>query len=871
MKFAIAILAAAPLFAQTPDQEFFEKKVRPIFVANCYTCHSQKMQMGGVNLSTGAGAVPDIVYQALSYSAKIKMPPSGKLPADDIATVKAWIDMGGVWPAAANTTSAKSPISPEARKHWSFQPIKDYQPPPVKREAWVKSPLDRFILAKLEEKGLQPAAPASKLTLLRRATYDLTGLPPTMQQIDAFLADKSPDAFAEVVDRLLASPKYGERWGRNWLDVARFAESTGMDEDNAYPHAWRYRDYVVDAFNRDMPYDRFVTEQIAGDLIPTDDPKLRRRGLVATGFLALGPRPLAQQDRLQMLYDVVDEQIDTTSKAFLGLTVSCARCHDHKFDPILTKDYYSLASVFASTTAFRNQGRPGSISYMWYAPLDPAAYDRYQSHRATMLGKQLEMEDALSEDLGRENAALRPRIAEFLTAAWKVKFQGASPDKAIGKWVSWLQSGAPYLKEWFEANEANIAEVSRKYQDAYIKTAEKWDSSLEKWRGHFAKDALQGRDVPARPKFEAENDPFFEAATFHGGPMELPDSPRLVVLRKEFEKLEKSLPEAPAMASAVNDGIPVDQKVFVRGDYHNPGEPVAKQFPIVLAGESQPPVKQGSGRLEMAQWLTSPDNPLTARVMVNRIWQWHFGEALMRTPNNWGKMGEKPTHPELLDYLAKQFVAGGWSIKAMHRQIMLSSTYQMSSKASKEDPPNRLWTRFNRTRMSVEEIRDSLLAIDGSLDPTMGGNTAAPGKSKKSKTDPDAMKRRTLYIPVNRGSIPNLLATFDFGDATTSNEGRPRTNVAPQALFMMNSSFVIARSQGFSKKLLDDDKRTDAERIEQAYLIALTRRPDPAEVDNALTYLANMEKKVATPEAHRIAWESFCHVLLSSNEFLYLN
>jgi len=318
----------------------------------------------------------------------------------------------------------------------------------------------------------------------------------------------------------------------------------------------------------------------------------------------------------------------------------------------------------------------------------------------------------------------------------------------------------------------------------------------------------------------------------------------------------------------------VDQKVFLHGDYHNPGESVAKQFPIVLAGESQPRVK-GSGRLEMAQWLTSPDNPLPSRVMVNRIWQWHFGEALMRTPNNWGKMGEKPTHPELLDYLAKQFVANGWSIKAMHRQIMLSSTYQMSTKAPKEsreaDPPNRLWTRFNRVRMSVEQIRDSLLAIDGSLDPTMGGATQAPGKGKKTKADPDDMKRRTLYIPVKRGSIPNLLATFDYGDATTSNEGRSRTNVAPQALFMMNSSFVIARSQGFARKLLDDTALTDAARIEKAYLTVLTRRPEPAEVDSALSYIASMEKKVSTPEAHLTAWQSFCHVLLSSNEFLYLN
>jgi hypothetical protein len=527
---------------------------------------------------------------------------------------------------------------------------------------------------------------------------------------------------------------------------------------------------------------------------------------------------------------------------------------------------------------------------MYYAPLDPAAYNRYQAQRWNMLSKELEMEDALSEDLGRENAALRPKVGDFLTAAWEVQFKGISPDaaaaghnverKQVEKWVAWLRAAdekarAGYLKDWFQATAANIAEVTIKYQDAYSKSGVKWDSQLEKWRVRFARDALQGRDLPPRPKVDADEDPFFEAATFKSGPMELPDSPRLVVLRKEFEQLEKSLPEPPAMASAVGDGIPVDQRVFVRGDYHNPGEPVAKQFPVVLAGESQQPVKQGSGRLELAQWLTSPGHPLTARVMVNRIWQWHFGEALMRTPNNWGKMGEKPTHPELLDYLATQFVSNGWSIKAMHRQIMLSSTYQLDSKVAKDsreaDPPNRLWTRFNRIRMSVEQIRDSLLALDGTLDSTMGGAIATAGKGKKPRVDPDESNRRTLYVPVRRGSIPNLLATFDYGDATTSNEGRPRTNVAPQALFMMNSRFVIDRSLGLAKKLLDDQALSDSNRIEQAYLMVLTRKPEPAEIDSALSYIASLQQRIGTPEAHLTAWQSFCHVLMSSNEFLYLN
>src|SRR5262249_20055877 len=357
---------------------------------------------------------------------------------------------------------------------------------------------------------------ASKLTLLRRVTYDLIGLPPTAQEIHDFLADNSKDAYAKVVERLLASPQYGEQWGRHWLDVARYADSTGMDEDHNYPYAWRYRDYVVKAFNDDLPYDRFVTEQIAGDLLPPDHPGgVNERGTIATGFLALGPKPLAQQDRLKMIYDVVDEQIDTVSKAFLGLTVACARCHDHKFDPILTKDYYSLASIFASTEAFRNLGRPGAVSYIYYAPLDPAAYSRYQEHRWQMYGKQLEMEDAMAEDWTREYGLLRPRIAELLTAAWKVERHGAkSEDAIVDKWARWLQSADDkarqgYLKKLFDATDTTVAQVAKEYQENYIKAATRLDGQLDNWRKRMAIEVVQDRDLPERPKITGEANPFF--------------------------------------------------------------------------------------------------------------------------------------------------------------------------------------------------------------------------------------------------------------------------------------------------------------------------------------------------------------------------
>ena len=807
------------------------------------------------------------------------MPPTGKLPAEEIATLKKWIEGGAAFPKDAGPAllSTGKKITPKDREHWAFQPVRDAAPPKVGNEAWVKSPIDRFILAKLEDKKIRPAAPALKLTLLRRVTYDLIGLPPTPEEIEAFLADKSPGAFAKVVDRLLASPQYGERWGRHWLDVARFADSTGMDEDHIYPYAWRYRDYVVKAFNDDLPYNRFVIEQLAGDLLPAPN-------VVATGFLALGPKPLAQQDRVQMIYDVVDEQIDTTSKAFLGLTVACARCHDHKFDPILTKDYYAMASMFASTTDFRNLGRPGSVSYIYYAPLDPGAFGRYQTARWRLYGKQLEMETALAEDSAREYALLRPKLGDFMTAAWKLHAKHADSQgldtKQVEKWLQWIEKAdekarSGYLKKWFEATDETIAAIAREYQELYLKSATKWDTSMGRWRTSFATELAQDRDLPVRPKPDAEASPFFAAATFDSGPLALPDGQRVAALRKEFQELEKSMPEEPAMASAVCDGPSVDQHVFLHGDHHNQGDPVAKTFPVVLAGETQHPVEKGSGRLEFAKWLVNPENPMTSRVMVNRIWQWHFGEALVRTPNNWGKTGDIPVQKELLDFLAKKFVDSAWSVKSLHRMILLSSTYQMSAeadgKAREADPRNRLCSRFNRTRMSVEQIRDTILALDGGLDLTMGGSLLPSGKGKRQKMDPDELTRRTVYIPVRRGSVPALLSTFDFGDATTPGDGRPRTNVAPQALFMMNSKLVVERSRGFAKRLLDNAALSDTQRIERAYLMALTRRPDASEIDTALSYIAGLEKRLTQPDAHLGAWQSFCHVLMSTNEALYLN
>lgn len=923
------LLLTGCLFAQSPDKvEFFEKKIRPIFATKCQACHGAKNPMAGLNLSTlatfekGSDKGPIVksgdpehsrLIEVTSYEAAVKMPPTGKLSSEELRDLKAWVEIGAPWPVGDSRPKVESAkmakgFTAEQKAYWAFQPVKDYAPPAVRHESWVKSPVDRFILAKLEANGINPPEPAPKLALLRRVTFDLTGLPPTPKEIAAFLADASSEAFARVVDRLLASPQYGEKWGRHWLDIARYADSTGMDEDHPYPYAWRYRDYVIDAFNRDEPYSRFTMEQLAGDLLPAKTPEERNHNLIATGFLALGPKPLAQQDRRKMIYDVVDEQIDVTSKVFMGLTVACSRCHDHKFDPILTKDYYSLASIFAGTKSFRNLGRPSSVAYLYYAPLDREAYERREAHREAMYAKQMEMEQVLAEEKARAYLQLRPRLGDYMMAAWSVEHEGASsPELArkkgldpviLEKWIRYLKPASlpkPFLQKWRDADRSSIARIARDYQAAYLVTAQRWDARMADWRRDYQEEVKQDRDLPARPKpdvpereFAAtlkEKDPFFVETSFGDGPFALEESLKVKSLRQEWKRFEETLPQEPAMASAVTDEeTPVRQTVFVRGDHNSPGEPVEKAFPAILTHERQPLIDRGSGRLELATWLTSPDQPLTVRVMVNRIWQWHFGEGLVRTPSNWGRMGEPPTHPELLDFLARRFMESGWSMKAMHRLILLSSTYQMSSQCPAEvrrnDPMNRLWSRFNRRRLDIEEIRDSFLALDGSLDLTLGGSlmeTARPmeagdkTKRRRNAVNADEVRRRTLYLPLRRGSMPTVLSIFDFGDATASNEARSRTNVAPQALFMLNSTFISERSIGFAKQLLKDPIHTDTDRIERAFLMVLTRRPTMSEIDQALTYMNVLRAKLASPEARLYAWQSYCRILMASNEFAYID
>ncbi len=802
------------------------------------------------------------------------------------------MDMRTRWPlpllvmCAALRLAAQGPAEPS---WWAFRKVQPAAAPKVNDSSWVRNPIDAFLLRKLEEKGTPPAPPADKLTLLRRVTFDLTGLPPTPQEVERFLADRSPRALARVVERLLASPRYGERWGRHWLDVARYADSTGLDEDHRYPHAWRYRDYVIDAFNRDLPYDRFLVEQIAGDLLPSPDgAPVNAEAIVATGFLALGPKPIAQQDKAQMVYDVIDEQIDVTTRGLLALTVSCARCHDHKFDPIPTRDYYSLASIFASTRSFEKI--EGTVSQMYVAPLVPREiHERWSQGKKKLAANRQAIEEVRDQEAVRRAARHRPRLADYMVAAFHVHARPrptAEPAAAKGldlpileRWVDYLKPGdevKEHLERWRQADQSNVEEIAREYQKRYEATATEWERTLAS---------------SPRSRFEGAKDRFFAEVSFGKGPFGLPEKEpedlytqesrvALAALRREKEELEKNAPAEPPMACAVGEGEPVEQRIFVRGNHSSRGQAVPKGFPQVIGGYALPSDDNASGRLELARWIASAANPLTARVMVNRIWQWHFGEGLVRTPSNFGRMGQRPTHPELLDFLARHFVESGWSVKAMHRLILDSAAYRMSSEvtapAAALDPSNRLWSRFPRRRMAVEEIRDSWLALDGALDFTMGGSlqsgtgTDGENNAKRLSVSPDSSRRRTVYLPLRRSNLPALFNLFDFGDATTTCEARSRTNVAPQALFMMNSGYASERSLALAKSLLATPG-TDARRVERAWLHVYSRPPAPAERIEALAYLARFPGAASDEEKRLQGWQSLCRVLMTSNQFVYVD
>ena len=917
----VLAITAVSVAAQSPtDIEFFEKSVRPLLAEKCQICHSAQLATSGLDLSSGEGFMkggasgqlvsPDsltdsFLLNVISYSGNLKMPPSGKLGDEQLAVLRDWVGRGAPWPGVQavqpSAAASESPFTTEQKEYWAFQPVEDPTPPQVQDKAWVRNDIDRFILAKLESEHTKPSSAADRATLLRRASFDLTGLPPSTEELAAFLADDSPEAFERVVDRLLASPRYGERWGRHWLDVARYADSTGNDEDHRYPYAWRYRDYVIDAFNSNLPYDQFVREQIAGDLMPAaDGSEINRRGIIATGLIALGPKAIAQQDKTKMLYDVYDEQVDVVSKAFLGLTVTCARCHDHKFDPILTRDYYSMINFFANTKSFTDPTT--HVAKLLFVPLAPAElWDSYQREQDEIRRSKAELAAGPQIDVEEYVACFAADIPAYLAAAREGSPSTAGLDTAmLERWSTFVaskQEDRPYFEAWKNASPNDRGTEAEKLATAFNDSFEDWRKKTKKYREASAKplEAIT-MGAPKAPRLKRGEDPLFYDLYFgDDGPFSYTtDESQATVLRPEtiersaeleleLAALESSAMPEPDRACAVVDGGAngaLDQRVFIRGDYNSEGEPAPKAFLAILEGVEQEPVQtNGSGRLELAEWMTESDHPLTARVMVNRIWQGHFGEGLVRTPSNFGRMGERPTHPKLLDYLSRRFVEDGWSIKALHKRIMLSAAYQMSSETSASqaeyDPENRLISRFSRRRLAVEEIRDGLLLIGGALDVTMGGTlqegfgTDGENSNSRLSANPDDLTRRTVYLALRRANLPTLFNIFDFGDATTSQGRRAVTNVAPQALFMMNSEFVSRQARHLAQQTLSESPEA-GERVRLAYISALNREPNTADTDVALTYIASVRERFEETD-ELDAWLSFCRILLASNEFIYVN
>ncbi len=940
-----SILATVGL-AQTASQiEFFEKSIRPVIAERCQMCHNGKMKQAGLDLSTAQGFVnggasgplvdkqspeKSRLLRVVSYEEQLKMPPTGKLKEEALANLATWVRMGAPWPGAENLAAGNAPgvaalaassksgvrtggknFSKDEKEYWAFQPVKKPALPAVKNAAWVSTEVDRFLLAKLEAQRIKPAAAANKLTLLRRVTFDLTGLPPSLEEIDSFLSDASPNAYEKVVDKLLASPRYGERWGRHWLDVARYADSTGNDEDHRYPYAYRYRDYVIESFNNDLPYNQFVKEQIAGDLMPSPDgASTYKRGIVATGFLALGAKAIAQQDKTKMLYDVYDEQVDTVSRGILGITLACARCHDHKFDPLLTKDYYSMVNYFANTRSFKDS--EAHVAKLLFTPLLPKEQnEKYEAYQAKIRDKAMEVDEIVdAEDFAysKQQIELLPRymlaarrVYDDKEPAKKVAEETQLKEATLSGFVKILKPSigvvTPHLDQWHNSPADKLEEVAKAYQANLTKSMDEWQNNLNRWRKQYLKKMSRetNKQPPEKPKLnEEQKDGFFKDIFNPRGPFAVragdrksiyakESIDRMDLLNKELAELKKLSPQEPELACAVDEAIPqpVEQTILIRGDYNSKGEMAPKNVPTLLGGaKMEPYTGKGSGRLHLANWLASEENPLTARVIVNRVWYWHFGEGLVRTPDNFGKMGERPTHPELLDFLTADFVKNGWSVKKLQKTILLSSAYRMSSEITaatyKADPENKLWSRFGRRRLEVEEMRDGLLKLDNKLDYTMGGTmqkglgTDGENSNGRLSINPEKETRRTVYLPLRRANLPSLLNLFDFGDATTINGKRNITNVAPQALFMMNSNFVAERAGSIARELVDDKTLSASARMERAYLRLLNRKPAAGEVDSALSYIDSYKSKYAQADEQK-AWQSFCHILLGSNEFIYVD
>ncbi|HEY0072726.1 MAG TPA: PSD1 and planctomycete cytochrome C domain-containing protein [Abditibacteriaceae bacterium] len=1082
----VAVAALPVNAAEAPnarDLEHFESKVRPLLVDKCYSCHGTQKQRGGLRMDSreamlkggdsGTALVPgdpqkSLLVRAFHYEGELKMPPAGKLKAEEIAALSQWVQSGAPWPTApaANATTpatkeSTTEITPQQRAFWSFQPVQRPLVPKIKNKSWAKSPLDNFILAELEKRGLQPAPPADKRTLLRRATFDLTGLPPTPDELRAFLDDKAPDAYEKVIDRLLASQQYGERWGRHWLDVARYTDSLdarGIGGEGDISEAWRYRDWVVQAFNRDLPYDQFIKQQIAGDIIAASEEQFDASKVVATSLLTIGNWGNGDADKEKLQTDIADDQVDIVTRGFMGLTVSCARCHDHKYDPISTKDYYALAGIFFSTHILPKMAAKGSGENPIRVPLaSPAELEKRKTHEAKLGEAEAQLNKARDEAYSTYAREMLPQTARYLMAlydfqkrpaekadlsleqfatqnnlhphalrqwrnyigwgeyrlmstplrdvtgnpgvhgfrggedtpslvvntnnetkklgtfsvpalavnmhpgpkegvalVWRTPVDGTfhvkggvtDADSDGGDGIAWaidlrrnglgqeiakdeipnggaqkfespalaaleLKQGdaielliLPKATHYFDSTTVDFTIESadgktwnlardivenlhengkgNPHSDKFGNPAvwsfgdmagtargqkTEGDSPLARWQkalGTSREEVQQAADE-FQKSFAVidKNSPFWISQAEHETVLPQATRDDLTVRLTTLNELRKiTFPPLQYANAAQEGGVPGtpyegfhDVRVHKRGSYAKLGEQVPRAFPAVLNYEKQNALAtKGSGRLELAKWLASDKHPLTARVLVNRLWQHHFGEAIVRTPGNFGFLGERPTHPQLLDYLASEFTQGGWSLKKMHRALMLSATYQQASQAlpktQKADPDNRLFGRMMRRRLEAEAIRDNLLFVAGRLNLERGGPSIRDFKTP----------RRTLYITTIRSDRAGYGPLFDAADSTAIIDKRTVSTVAPQALFLMNDPFVLEQAQAFAKRF--ETVPDLAKRINVAYETLFGRAPTKEEMEIGHKFLKDSDGK---------AWEQYCQILLCSNEFVYVD
>ena len=887
--------------------EFFEKKIRPLLASKCYVCHGEKLASSSLRLDFKAGwerggnrgtaivpGDPDgsLLIKAVSFrDPQLKMPPGGRLSASEIADLSEWVRMGAPDP---RTSPPGPPANPgeidfaEARKFWAFQPIRRVAPPVVKNRSWARSPIDGFLLAQMEANGLVPAAPADKATLLRRVTFDLTGLPPAPEEIAAFLADNSPRAYEKVVDRLLASPQYGERWARHWLDLVRFAETSGHEFDFEKQEAWRYRDYVIRAFNQDLSYDQFVKEQIAGDLLTSQ--RLSPDGKqvetpVGTGLFGLGEERNGATDLGEVRAEKMDSRIDVFGKAFLGLTIACARCHDHKFDPIPTTDYYSLGGIFESTQLALGSIQSPSENKEAEAILRRVA----KTSDATKTTREMRPGDILFEDF-RKPSFEGWHVNGLAFAAGPIggranSFRGGS-DKLMGTLTS--KSFVP-TKQYIHVRLAgtkfspvrehpSLLAVTIFANGRYPKGVAGDGDGILRWKTitlHEEIGQLCNLEIADR---RTDGHIIVDRIVFSDSKQPPADAPEPIVVEALPAADQQALPEEPFGMLAAEDE-PHNLRIHVRGNHLNLGDEVPRGFLHVLAGGKPKPYLSGSGRLELADALFSTENPLTARVMVNRIWQHHFGEGLVRTVDNFGKTGDRPSHPELLDYLAWRFRESGWSVKTMHREMVLSNAYRLSSlpsdRSREVDPNNRLLSHMRVKRLEGETIRDAILATSGSLDLTTYGPSVRPhisayqdGRGKPDSGPLDGAGRRSVYLEVRRNFITPLFLAFDYPLPSTTVGRRSVSTVPSQALMLMNNEFVAAEASKWAARALSENKSI---RLDNMFLRAYGRRPDSTDRTQIAEFLDQQAARYAgaTAEDPRV-WADLAHVIFNSKEFIFV-